>query len=103
MKYCTKCGKELMDEAVICIGCGCLQNDSTIKAQDNTNGFWWGLLGFFVPIAGLILYFVWKNEAPYKAKSAGIGALIGIALEVIFFIFYVAVIAVTFANFVSMI
>lgn len=23
MKFCSKCGKELMDEAVICIGCGC--------------------------------------------------------------------------------
>lgn len=23
MKYCQKCGKELLDEAVVCIGCGC--------------------------------------------------------------------------------
>ncbi len=23
MKYCSKCGKEIMDEAVICPGCGC--------------------------------------------------------------------------------
>lgn len=23
MKFCRKCGKELMDEAVICVGCGC--------------------------------------------------------------------------------
>jgi len=23
MKYCQKCGKELFDEAVICVGCGC--------------------------------------------------------------------------------
>lgn len=23
MKFCTKCGKEIMDEAVICIHCGC--------------------------------------------------------------------------------
>ncbi len=23
MKYCTHCGKEIMDEAVICPGCGC--------------------------------------------------------------------------------
>jgi len=23
LKYCTKCGKELFDEAVICPGCGC--------------------------------------------------------------------------------
>ena len=23
MKYCTHCGKELLDEAVVCPGCGC--------------------------------------------------------------------------------
>lgn len=23
MKYCTKCGKEIMDEAVVCPNCGC--------------------------------------------------------------------------------
>lgn len=23
MKYCSKCGKELVDEAIICTGCGC--------------------------------------------------------------------------------
>lgn len=23
MKYCSKCGKELFDDAVICVGCGC--------------------------------------------------------------------------------
>ena len=27
MKYCTHCGKELLDEAVICSGCGCAEND----------------------------------------------------------------------------
>ncbi len=23
MKFCSKCGKELVDEAVVCVGCGC--------------------------------------------------------------------------------
>ena len=23
MRFCSKCGKEIMDEAVICPGCGC--------------------------------------------------------------------------------
>ena len=29
MKYCTKCGKELVDEAVVCPNCGCLVQGST--------------------------------------------------------------------------
>lgn len=27
MKFCSQCGKEIMDEAVICPGCGCSTND----------------------------------------------------------------------------
>ena len=28
MKFCQKCGKEIMDEAVVCPGCGCaIKND----------------------------------------------------------------------------
>lgn len=26
MKFCSKCGKELMDDAVVCVGCGCPVN-----------------------------------------------------------------------------
>lgn len=40
MKYCTKCGKELHDEAVICIGCGCSTEEKTRTnsyAQANLN------------------------------------------------------------------
>ena len=45
MKYCTKCGKELFDEAVICPGCGCAveapeaKNTEQVKSgQKNVNG-----------------------------------------------------------------
>ena len=31
MKYCTKCGHELLDEAVLCPHCGCLTNDFALK------------------------------------------------------------------------
>lgn len=37
MKYCTKCGKELFDEAVLCPGCGCpiAATSSTSNCTDN--------------------------------------------------------------------
>ena len=35
MKYCQKCGKEIMDEAVICVHCGC-QVQSTAKITQKT-------------------------------------------------------------------
>jgi len=39
-------------------------------------------LGFFFPVVGLILYLVWKDQTPLRAKSAGKGALIGVIVEV---------------------
>lgn len=50
--------------------------------------FLWGLLGCCIPIAGLILFLVWKDNKPNTAKSAGIGALIGVIL--IFGIYFLA-------------
>ena len=32
MKFCTKCGKELIDEAIVCTGCGCsVVHDKTVE------------------------------------------------------------------------
>lgn len=34
MKFCSKCGKELMDEAVMCPACGCLVNEKSTTQQN---------------------------------------------------------------------
>ena len=34
MKYCSHCGKELLDEAVVCPGCGCSVDSA--KTADNS-------------------------------------------------------------------
>ncbi len=36
------------------------------------------VLSFFFPLVGLILYLVWNDQYPLKAKSCGKGALIGV-------------------------
>jgi len=41
-------------------------------------------LGFFIPLVGLILFLVWHNEYPLRAKSAGTGALIGFIVGIFF-------------------
>lgn len=33
MKFCAKCGKELNDEAEICIGCGCIVQDIRMQCK----------------------------------------------------------------------
>ncbi len=72
MKYCTHCGKELLDEAVICIGCGCAvsgQNNqaasnmsvdgtallNTLSQRLNTNGIIWLVIGILQILGGLFL------------------------------------------------
>ena len=34
MKFCEKCGKELFDEAVICVGCGCPVEKTKVKEEE---------------------------------------------------------------------
>lgn len=47
----------------------------------------WGLIGFFIPFVGLILFCVWIKTKPKEAKAAGIGAL----ARVMFYIFYIGI------------
>lgn len=91
MPYCTNCGSEVSQFAINCQSCGKPQNNvrqQPNSVQPDNGGFGWGLLGFCVPIAGLILFLVWSNERPRTAKAAGLGALIGVISAVVFYILY---------------
>ena len=72
MKYCTRCGKELFDEAILCVGCGCavdrqsvqmannMQVDgaqllNTLAQRLNTNGIIWLVIGILQILGGLFL------------------------------------------------
>ena len=89
--YCKKCGSEISDDAVVCTHCG-VATSNQIVANNDTGGFGWGLLGFCVPLVGLILYLVWKTERPKSSKAAGKGALISTIIGVAFYIIYIVII-----------
>ena len=72
MKYCTHCGKELLDEAVICVGCGCPVTEkstqiasgqsvdgatliNTLAQRLNTNGIIWLVIGILQILGGIFL------------------------------------------------
>lgn len=70
MKYCTHCGKEIMDDAVICVGCGCAVAGqaqtvygavdcssliSTLAQRMNINGIIWLVIGILQIIGGLAI------------------------------------------------
>lgn len=62
------------------------------ESEGSTVG--WGILGFFIPIVGFILWLIWKDEHPARAKSAGIGCLVSICLGVVGVILYVVLVFV---------
>lgn len=110
---CNNCGKEIDDLSNVCAYCGAPTNSGIdTKNIVNTNnvvintggginddkgGFLWCLLGFCVPIVGLVLYLIWKDQKPLTAKAAGKGALISVIIGVVFWILYFILIAVGIA------
>jgi hypothetical protein len=46
--------------------------------SNDAPSFGLALLGFLIPLAGLIVYLVMQNDNPQKARSAGKGALWGV-------------------------
>lgn len=117
MKYCPMCGCTVEDTAVFCSKCGAAVNTQsgyqtytagtgtntyTAPSNPDTGNMGWGVLGFFVPVAGLILYLCWMEERPKDARMAGKGALIsviaGVVLSIISGIIYAVAVAAMFAN-----
>lgn len=103
MKFCSHCGKEIMDDAVICCNCGCaVANTDAVIDPDDAPNLGFAVLGFFIPIVGLILYLVYMKKSPLKAKSAGKGALIGYCIKLaIYVILYLLTSIITGASIAS--
>lgn len=108
--YCKRCGSQITDGTRYCPHCGAMQDGAQNPYQSqpynqppstyDSGSAGWGVLGFFFPIVGLILFLVWRQDKPKSAKSAGLGALINVILDVVcgVIIFIIAVIAVSVAD-----
>jgi len=89
--FCNNCGKQIDDNAVICVHCGVSTKNRTSSNESNVDGSIGCLLGglcFLIPIVGLILYLVWNGTMPMKAKEAGKWALIGVGVTIAFYVIY---------------
>ena len=95
--FCPKCGTSIPEGSTVCPNCNDSMNEtSTIVSEKSGSSFAWGILGFFIPLVGLILFLSWKKERPSDSKAAGIGALISvIASIVLYIIFFVFIFAAT--------
>ena len=79
--FCEKCGKEVHDEAVVCVHCGCAlktTSESYVNNEPLDGGV--KVISFCFPIVGGILYFVHQNSAPQKSADACSMALWGMGI-----------------------
>ncbi len=85
MKYCAHCGAEMEDNASFCQVCGAGVNGGSVQESNtkDASSFGFALLSFFFPLVGLILWIVWKDTSPLKAKSCGKGALFGVIASIV--------------------
>lgn len=81
MKYCTNCGSQIDDEAIICIHCGCAVQKAqpqppVYNAPADKADAALVVLCVLFPIVGLVLWAVKRDESPVAARSYGKAALI---------------------------
>lgn len=84
-KYCQKCGTPTNMDTIICSNCNTIFPKLRSQYESSNNSVLYGLLGFCIPIVGLILYITLKDSQPENAKSSGIGALVSAAISFILF------------------
>lgn len=114
MKYCAYCGKELVDEAVICSGCGCptdlyknpadskqqfsqnqssQNNQSTVPVKTNTYAILSIIFAFLSPILGIIFGKVGLNEIKKDKNQKGEElAKAGLGLSIAFLVLSVLIV-----------
>lgn len=101
--YCKNCGRSVDDTSSYCNNCGArIDNKPNADVSEDSLSLGFAILGFFIPIVGLILFLIYEEKKPKRAKSAGKGALIGfitkIVLAIILVILYVVFAASLFNN-----
>ncbi len=87
MKFCEKCGKEIMEEAVICPNCGCAvaSAKATVVAEhEDKANIGLCVLAALIPLFGIIYWPLKHKETPKKAMACGVTAIIAWAIYVAF-------------------
>ena len=95
MKFCSRCGKEIHDDAVICVHCGCSTGNANVQKQEDTVSIGLCILSFLIPLFGIIYWPVKHKDTPKRAKACG---LTGIITWAVFFLFYLFVFMIALAT-----
>ena len=70
--YCKNCGRIVDDTSSYCNNCGArIDNKPNANVSEDCSSFGFAILGFFVPIVGLILFLIYEgnpNELSRRVK-----------------------------------
>lgn len=86
MKFCSKCGNELMDEAIICPRCGCAASQG---ATNDKVSIGLCILAFLIPLFGIIYWPVMHKKTPKKAQACGITGIVSWVINTIINILFI--------------
>ena len=99
--YCKHCGKEVSDNAVICIHCGCsiskTSTDVSLSGESKSGlgallGILLGLIGLII---GLLMFPSGSEERRTFIKGWGIAFGISMGVVLLFYIICIAIIGVS--------
>ena len=87
--YCQNCGKMQENGSAVCADCGAELIGKKDYGRNNKRSFWFALLSFLFPVAGFILYLVYEDRKPARARSLIVGFIIGITVKLLLFVFLI--------------
>ena len=78
--YCPHCGDQISEHAEVCPKCGVRVKGASSSGEDKPN-IAVNLISFCcIPLLGIIMFFVWKNDKPIAAKSALIWSIVSMVI-----------------------
>lgn len=86
MRFCSKCGKEILEEAIVCPNCGCATVNTSVPQENADDKVSVGLcvLAALIPLFGIIYWPIKHKETPKKAQACGIVGIISWAISFCF-------------------
>lgn len=96
--YCKNCGNQLAEEAIVCPDCGVATDNFYKFRGKNTNQVdepsgLLNVIAFFFPLFGILIYAVYENTQPKRAKSVIKSALFGFVFAILLTLLYIILIA----------
>lgn len=97
MSFCKFCGAKLEGNEKFCPECGKVVSLDEPPVHVDDACLLWGILSFFIPLVGIVLYFKYAKTRPKSAK----GALTGIILQIAIILLCIVCFFVYMANSLS--